>query len=159
MGRIFTVPFTGIVTAAGGDTDLLEALPADDKPITLLGWRICQTSEVKDAEEEGLRITVRKMTGTITSGTGTAVTPVDPQYGATAGFTAECNGATVATTTGSNTIVEEIGWINRNTPYEFFYPDGRFAPKARQTEGLFMRLETTLADDATFQLTFWVEEE
>lgn len=161
MGRIYTVPYTGTISNSGGDTDLLEILPADDKPCKLRGWSIGQSTEVKDAEEEGLRITVRRLAATVTSGSGgSAVTPV-PRDSAdvAAGFAAECNNATVATTSGSNTIMEEHSWINRNTPWEFWYPDERFAPKVKQGEALCVRLETTVADDMTGNFTFFVEEE
>ena len=30
MSRIFVVPFTAVITTAGGNTDLWEILPADD---------------------------------------------------------------------------------------------------------------------------------
>jgi hypothetical protein len=48
MGRIYTVPFNGTVTAAGTDTDLWSFQPADDKPIKLRGFTLGQISEVGD---------------------------------------------------------------------------------------------------------------
>lgn len=160
MGRIYTVPYTGTLTAGGTDTDLVELLPADDKPIKLRGFLISQSSEVGDSAEEGLRITIRRLGATVTTGNGTGVTPVPPDSAdAAAGFTAECLGSTVATTSGSNTIVQEMAWNIRNSPFDFWWPDERFCPKAKQGEGLVVRLETTVADDITVCVTFWVEEE
>jgi hypothetical protein len=161
MGRIYAVPYTGTITNAGGNTDLIEILPADDKPCKLRGWSIGQTSEVADAAEEGLRITVRRLAATVTSGSGgSAVTPtLRDSADAAAGFAAECNNTTVATTSGADTILEEHSWINRNTPWEFWYPDERFCPKVKQGEALCVRLESTVADDMTGALTFFVEEE
>lgn len=161
MGRIYTVPFAGAtVTNAGGNADLWELLPADDKPIKLRGFRIGQLSEVADAAEEGLEIQVIRLGATVTGSNGTGVTPVPMDSAdAAAGFTAEVNGATVATTSGTTTVVESMAWNNRNSPCEFWYPDERFAPKAKQGEGLFIRLITTVADDMTFAGTAWVEEE
>lgn len=160
MGRIYTVSYTGTITLTGGNADLLEVLPADDKPVKLRGLLLSQISEVGDATEEGLEITIKRMAATVTTGNGTSVTPI-PMDSADVAFggTAECNGATVATTSGATVILAEIGWNNRNSPYEMWFPDDRFAPKAKQGEGLFVRLETTLADDMTGCFTFWIEEE
>jgi len=160
MGRIYTVPFTATVTNAGANADLWELLPADDKPIKLRGFRLGQTSEVADAEEEGIQISIVRLGATVTGSNGTSVTPVPlDSADVAAGFTAKYNGATVATTTGTTTIVEYLAWNNRNSPYEMWYPDERFAPKAKQGEGLFIRMDTTIADNMTFAGTAWVEEE
>lgn len=163
MGRIYRVPFVAAtVTAAGGNTDLWELMPAANKPIHLVGLRLSQISEVGDTPEEGLDITIVHMTATVTGSNGSAVTPVPVDPGITdlaAGFTAEVNGTTVATTSGTTTVMEPIGWINRNSPFEVWYPDTRFAPTARNASGLFVRLNTTLADDMTFEGCAFVEED
>jgi hypothetical protein len=70
MGRIYTVSFAGTVTNAGGDTDLIEILPAAEKPVKLRGFSLAQTSEVGDTAEEGLRISVMRLPATVTSGNG-----------------------------------------------------------------------------------------
>jgi|ERR1043166_5480623 hypothetical protein len=161
MARIYRVPYTGTLTAAGGDTDLFEITPADDKPIKLVGFKLGQSSEVGDAAEENLRITIRHMTATVTSGSGgSAVTPIknDPGVDVAAGFTAEANNTTVATTSGTSTIMEEFAWNERNTPYETWYPDDDYAPTARQTEVLLVRCESTAADDLTIEITAFVKE-
>ena len=160
MGRIYSVSFSGTVTNAGGDTDLLEVLPADDKPCKLRGFSLSQISEVGDAAEEGLRISVMRLPATVTSGNGTATTgqPVD-SADAAAGFAAETNGATVATTSGTAVTLGEFGWNIRNSPFDFWYPDERFCPKAKQGEALIVRQQTTAADDYTAAMTFWIEEE
>jgi hypothetical protein len=161
MGRVYAVPFAGgTVTNAGGNADLWEFLPADDKPIKLRGIQFGQISEVGDATEEGVELQVIRMAATVTSSNGSSVTPV-PMDSAdvAAGFTAETNGATVATTSGATTIIESIPWNLRASPTEKWYPDERFCPKAKQGEGLFIRLITTVADDITFGGCAWVEEE
>jgi hypothetical protein len=160
MGRIYAVPYQGTITNAGGNSDLLEILSADDKPVILRGFTLGQISEVGDAAEEGLRISILRMTATVTSGSGgSAVTPVPLDATDTAaGFTAECNNTTVATTSGATTNVCEFGWNIRSSPYEFWFPEERFCPKARQTEALLVRMETTPADDFTGCFTFWLEE-
>ena len=160
MGRIYTVSYTGTLANAGGNADLLELLPADDKPCKLRGMLLSQISEVSDAAEEGLRISIKRLAAVVTSGDGTAVTPI-PMDSAdvAAGFAAECNGATVATSSGATVVLEELGWNIRNSPYEHWFPDPAFAPKVKQGEGLVVRCETTPADDITVCLTFWIEEE
>lgn len=160
--RVYRVPFTGTLANAGGDSDLLSILPADDKPVRLIGWIISQSSEVSDAAEENLRITVRHMTATVTIGSGgSAVTPVANRPGtadiAAAGFTARCNDATVATTSGTSVIMEELAWNERNTPWERYIPE-ELRPVAVQGEALIVRMESTPADDLTAELTFFVEE-
>lgn len=161
MGRIYRIPYTGTITAAGGDTDYIALTPADDKPIRLIGWIIGQISEVGDAAEEGLRITVRHMTATVTVTGGSSVTPVANRPGTgdvvAAGVTATANSTTVATTSGTSTIMEEIGWNERSSPWERWIPE-ELRPVALQTEYIIVRQETTLADDMTIAMTFFVEE-
>lgn len=162
MPRMYRVPYTGTLTNAGGDSDLLSIQPADDKPCRLVGWILGQSTEVGDAAEESLRITVRHMTATVTIGSGgSAVTPVANRPGtgdvAAAGFTARCNDTTVATTSGTSTVMEELGWNVRATPWERWIPE-ELRPIAIQGEVLIVRLESTPADDITGELTFFVEE-
>lgn len=161
MGRIYAIPFAGAtVTNAGGNNDLWEFLPAANKPIKLRGFRVGQISEVADAAEEGVEIQIIRMAATVTSSNGTGVTPV-PMDSAdvAASFTAETNGTTVATTSGATTIIESCPWNIRGSPLEVWYPDASFSPKAKNAEGLFIRLITTVADDITFGGVAWVEEE
>lgn len=161
MGRIYSVTFQGTVTNAGGDQDLIEILPSDDKPIKLRGFSLSQISEVGDTAEEGLRVSVLRMASAVTSGSGgSSATPVPMDSAdSAAGATCEVNNTTVATTSGATSILGEYGWNIRNSPYEVWYPDERFCPKAKQGEGLFVRLQTTPADDFTGCFTFWIEEE
>lgn len=159
MSRIYRVPYTGTLANATADADLVSLVPADDKPIRLAGWILGQSSETGDAAEENLRITVRHMAATVTVGSGgSAVTPVKTdQNDPAAGFTARANDATVATTTGANTIMEELGWNIRSSPYERYIAEEQ-RPVARQTEALIVRMESTPVDDITAELTFLVEE-
>lgn len=164
MGRVYAVTYNGTLTNAGGNTDLLSLQPADDKPCRLLGFILSQTSEVGDAAEEGLRITVQHFPATFTVGSGgSAITalkpPADPANGAAWGATVRCNDTTVATTSGTAQTFTELGWNERNSPYDFWYPDARFSPLAKQGEAIIVRLETTAADDLTGSLTFFFEEE
>jgi hypothetical protein len=161
MPRLYRVPYTGTITAVGGDTDLIALTPADDKPIALVGMKLSQSSEFGDAQEESVRITLRHMTGTVTITGGTGVTPVknSPVVDAAAAFTATANSTTVATTTGTSTIAEELAWNERNTPMEMRWDwVNNEALSAVQTEYILVRLESTLADDITGEVTFFVVE-
>lgn len=159
MGRRWNLPWTATVTNTGGDVDLWEINPADDKPVRIISIRLGQITEVQDAAEEGLRVTVKRLRATVTSSNGTAGTAECPAESNVApSFTWEYNGATVATTTGDTEILDEIGWINRQSPLEIIYPEPEAQPKAIQTEALIIRLETTVADDMTFVGMVVVEE-
>lgn len=163
MGRIYSVSYTGTITAAGTDTDLLSIQPASNKPVRLRGFRLSQISEVGDAQEEGLRVSVIRLPATFTVGSGGSAVTALPTLADAAdtvwSFTARCNDTTVATTSGTAQILEEIGWNERNSPCDFWYPDTAFCPKVKNGEGLVVRLQTTLTDDMTGCFTFWLEEE
>lgn len=160
MGRRYTVSYQGTITNAGGDVDLLELLPADDKPVKLKGFVLSQTSEVADAAEEGLRISVMRLPATVTSGSGgSAVTPIPMDSAdSAAGVAAECGNTTVATTSSTAVTLAELGWNIRNSPFDFWFPEGH-EPKVKQGEGLVVRQQTTAADDYSGQFTFFIEEE
>jgi hypothetical protein len=162
--RLYKVPATMTVTNVGGNCDLLQLNPADDKPVRLVGLRLGVTTEVGDAGEEGLELQLMHMAATVTDGAGTGsvtVTPVpNPRpAGTAAGFTARVCSPTVATTSGTSTIVEYIGWINRATPLEIWYPETQWCLEAAQGEAIVLRINTTVTDDMTLQLTAFVEEE
>lgn len=160
MSRIYVVPFTAVITNAGGNVDLWELLPATQQTIRIRGIRLGQITEVQDAAEEGLEITIKRLLATVTSGSGgVAGAPEETtRSGQAPAFASETNNATVATSSGATEILDEIGWNNRNTPYEMWFPDREFAPACQNAEGLVVRLETTLADDMTFAGNIWVEE-
>lgn len=161
MPRMYRVPYTGTLANATGDTDLIALTPADDKPIRLVGWILGQSTEFGDAAAESVRMTLRHMTATVTVTGGTAVTPVANRPGtadvAAAGFTATANSTTVATTSGTSTIMEELGWNIQASPWERWIPE-EMRPMATQGEYILVRLESTVADDVTGEVTFFVEE-
>lgn len=160
MGKMYSIPFTATVTNAGGDVDLWEISPADDQPVILRMIRLGQISEVADAAEEGLRISVKRLLATVTSGSGGSAGAPEAlgESNQSPGFSSEINNTTVATTSGTTEVLDEIGWINRMSPLEIWYPDERFAPRVAQGEALVIRQETTAADDYTFVGTIFVEE-
>ena len=161
MSSVFTVPYQGTLTNAGGDTDLFYFKPAADKPIRIRGFRLCNFSDWGDAQEEGVRISIIKLPATVTVGSGgSAVTPVDVDRRAntTAGFTARCNDTTVATTSGTAVTLEELAWNERNTPCEFRWLDEREMPVCYNAEAVVIRCQTTVADDVSIALTAFIEE-
>ncbi len=162
MSRIYAVTFNGTVTNAGGDTDLISIQPADDKPCRIRGFIISQTSEVGDTAEEGLRVTIKRLTATVTvvspDANVTAAAPIDDSGGTTWGFTARTNDTTVMTSSGTTQVLLDMYWNERNSPYDFWFPDIDFCPKGKQTEALTLRIETTAADDLTVSGTMYVEE-
>jgi len=159
VSRFYTVSFSATVVNSGGDTDLFELTPTDDKPIRLRGLVLSQQEDTTEANDFGLRISIIRLPSTVTSGNGTSTTPAPlDEVDTAAGFAAEVNGATVATTSGTAVTLEEFGWIVRNTPLERWWPDERLAPQCRQAAALVVRMQTTIPDDATIQGTVYVEE-
>jgi hypothetical protein len=162
VSRIYSIPFNGTITLAGTDTDIWSFQPADDKPIILRGFTLGQSTEISDSGEENLRITVKYLPATFTVGSGgsavTAVSPPGDPGAAVWGFTARTNDTTVATSSGTVLIRDEFGWNVRNTPYEHWYPDERFAAFAAQAAGIIIRCESTVIDDLAFSGVAFVEE-
>lgn len=105
-GRIYTVVFDRVsVTAI---QDLFTIQPASNKPCTIVGLKIVQSSDFGDAQDEGLTIRIKRLPATATIGSGgTAPTPqgVDAT-GASAGFTAHVNDTTQATSTGTVQLLD-----------------------------------------------------
>lgn len=164
MSRIYTVPYSGTLTNTGGDSDLFELVPAAEIPIRLVALVLGQSSDFKDAEEEGLRISILRLPTTFTSGSGgSSVTPVPVNPNdAAASFAAECNNTTIASTSGTAVTVEEFSWNVRMAPLERQWPDPdtRILQRrsAGSTQGLIVRCQSTPADDISITITAYVEE-
>jgi hypothetical protein len=95
-GRCYSVIFENVAVTAA--QDIFELSPADDKPIRILSWELTNVSDFGDAQEEVLRL--EWIRGFTTSGSGgTAPTPRPANRSdAAAGFAAEVNNTTQATT-------------------------------------------------------------
>lgn len=156
MGRVYTISFDGVtVTNAGGDADIFELTPADDKPIRILGWTLDVSSEVGDAAEEILRY--KWIRGHATTGNGTSVTPRPVNTAdAAAGLTAEYNGSTIAST-GTAVDLHAGAFNVRAGERMFLPPECRFGASQADTT-LVLRLMSTVADDVTMSATVYVEE-
>jgi hypothetical protein len=162
MSRIYAVT-TNVALGTGGAIDLLSVQPASNRPVTLRGYRLSQQTNISDANEKDIRVTVRRMGATFTVGSGgtaqTASAPLEDAGTTVWGATIRTGDTTVATTSGTNQVLDDNCWNTRNTPYEMWWPDKIFCPKAKNAEGLVVRLETTLGVSTTASLTFWFEEE
>ena len=154
------VSHNGTLTNAGGNNDLLELTPADDKPIRLRRLFLGQGTELGDAAEESLRITVRRLGSAVTSGSGGGSPSIEvPDTGiGTPGVTAEGLNTTVATTSGPNDILFDGYWNIRQSPLELVWPEQDKAPTAKGAEVLVVRCEDTAADDITVSITAELDE-
>lgn len=117
MGRIYVIdiPATAITVAA----DLLEIVPADDKPVIVHGFELLQTTELGDAQEE--IIGVQWVRGNSTSGSGgntPTPAPLNPSDAA-AGMTVETLNTTQAAT-GTTALLQKHGW-NLRIPLSVIY--------------------------------------
>lgn len=158
-GNLYTVTSSFTLTFAGGNADLISIQPAANKPCMLRSLRIGQTSEVAEAQEEGLRFSIQRLPATFTVGSGgSAVTPGKVKRSSpAASFTARVNDTTLATTTGTIEVLEELGWNERASPVEWVWgPDEAY--DAINGEGLMIVSQTTPADDLTIQVTAVIEQ-
>lgn len=153
MSGVYTVQFNGVAVTA--QQDFFQLTASSTKPIVILGFSLSQSSEVGDAQEEGLSILLKS--GQTTSGTGgTAPTPVSTDSsGSAASFTAEVNNTTKASL---GTIVTHAAWNwNVRVPFEvIFTPEQQLIMAASRR--CTIELGTTPADSITVSGTIWVQE-
>lgn len=153
---VYTVSFDQqTIAAASGDYDLFELVPADDRPIELVALFLGNKSEVGDAQDEMLALSI--ITDYTTSSNGTAATPrpLDSRDGA-AGFTAETVGSTVAT--AGTPITVHVDTFNVRAGYQLILPEF-MRPKVDQGDtAMYVRLTTAVADDLTLSGTAYVRE-
>lgn len=153
MGRMYSVSFTAVAVTAA--QDLFEVVAPADSVVVLHALYLGQTTELADAAEEQLRISIKS--GQTTSGSGgSSATPVPLALGDAAfGGTAEVNNTTIA---ANGTIVTHHNdtW-NIRGPYQLvFTPETRkiLSPSARMT----VELVAAPADSVTISGTLYIEE-
>ncbi len=152
-GRIYTVIFDAVAVSVA--QDLFELTAADDKPIELVRLKLSQISDVGDAAAENLQLKVIR--GNTTSGSGGSAPtpqPVSPR-GAAAGFTAEVNNTTVATSGTAVTLMAD-GW-NIAVGCDIWFTDEE-AFGADQSNTLIRITQSAPADALTMSGTLWVRE-
>lgn len=143
MPRTYTANFNAVSVSAA--QDLFEITPADDKPVRVLGLVVGQYSDVGDAASENLNIKISRGWGTSGSG-GSAYTPspLDPVDTA-AGFSAEVNNTTVAST-GTEVVLWSDVW-NTQAGYQVWFPEGA-QPTCSQANGAILTVRITAPADA-----------
>lgn len=152
---VYTVSFVEqTIAAASGDYDLFELDAAAEKPVEIVAMTLANKSEVGDAQDEMLSITIGR--GHTTSGNGTATTPrpLDASDGA-ASFAAETVGATIASAGTNVTLVADT--FNVRAGMQWVFPEC-MRPKTQGADLLVVRLNTAAADDLTLSGTLWVRE-
>lgn len=153
MSGVYTVQFNGVAVTA--QQDLFELVAASGKPIVILGFSLSQSTEVGDTAEEALSILLKSGQSTSGSG-GSAPTPVaNDSTMASAGFAAEANNTTKAST---GTIVTHGAWNwNIRVPLDVLFTQEQqlvMAASRRCT----LELATTPADSVTMSGTIWIQE-
>jgi hypothetical protein len=147
-GRIYSVQFTGVAVTA--QQDFFEINAASTKMTWLLALYLSQSTEVGDAQEEGLSLLIK--TGATTSGSGGTTPTAVPRHLGDAAYagTVEANNTTKAT---SGTIVTHHAdnW-NVRIPYQLIFTPELWIPIAPSGR-LTVELGTTPADSITLSGT------
>lgn len=155
-GRTYTVQFDNVSCTAA--QDLFEITPADDKPVQIVGLFLSQTgvADIGDAAEELLPIQIIR--GFTTSGSaGSAPTPaVLNHIDTAAGFTAEVNNTTVATT--GTTVTLHSDNFNVRVGYQNWWPEGCEPTASQANTTIVVRLTRAPADAITLSGTLYVRE-
>ena len=121
QGRVFTSVFQAVAVTA--QQDLLSLLASSSVPLELIYASITQSSDAGDAQDEMLRVRIRRgMTTVGSGGTTPAMNPADP-VNALVAATATCR-ANDTTAASAGTIVEMLeeafnvraGWIYMPVP-------------------------------------------
>lgn len=156
MSRLFTCSWSSAQTV---QQDFFELLSPSAKSVRLHAIELEQTSEVGDAQEEGLAIILKRGVGSVTTGSGgTTPTAVPLDAGDTAyGGTVKINNTTKMVA-GSGTISTLANWAwNVRVPFlKLFTPELR--PIIKGGDRFTIELATTPADSITFSATIWFEE-
>lgn len=154
MGRFYTVQFTGVAVTA--QQDLFEITATSTRPLFIHALSLSQSTEVGDAQEEGLSILLRRGVGSTSGSGGTAPTPapLETNQGAS-GFTAEVNNTTKMSV-GTITTLAPMNW-NVRMPFDWI-PTPEIRPLVGVSERFTVELATTPADSITMSGCLWVEE-
>lgn len=155
MPRLYTISFEAqTITNAGGDRDLFYVAPADDKPCRVIGWDLAQTSDLGDAAEEVLRLSLIRGHTTVGSG-GSSTTPADVELPAlAASATGRTNDTTIASA-GTAVTLYSGGYNIRVAPCPFFLPERLWVPVTQAEGSVVLRLNAAPTDDLTMSGTLW----
>ena len=156
--RVYTVTFTA--SAQSGAVDWFELIAPSTCGISLFALEISQSTDYKDAEEEGIRYYIKRAAGSYTSGsggnTGVARTPVrSGDTGAT--FTAETlNTTQAAVGTGTLVTVHQSVFNIRVGLDRIWTPET--AISCRASEALVIGMGAAPGDSVTWEGTAYVAE-
>lgn len=156
MGRCYTVTFENVAVAAA--QDFWELTPADDKPVRILGWNLSNVgaaADAGDAQEEFFRLSIVR--GHTTSGSGGSSATPQPcnRNDAAAGFAAEVNNTTIASTSGTTIWA---GGHNIRVPDVFWLPDPIQITASQADTTIVVRLVAAPADSVNMSGCLFVEE-
>jgi hypothetical protein len=151
--RVYTAQFNGVAVTA--QQDLFELTAGSTSPITIHSLFLSQSTEIGDAQEEGLSILLKQ--GATVSGSGGTTPTVVPRDvdDAAAACVVEANNTTRANT---GTIVTHEAWNwNVRVPLQLIWtPETR--PYCKAARRLTIELGTTPADSITMSGTItWSE--
>lgn len=153
MGMLYTASIAAVAVTA--QQDLFELTAPADCVVIIHSVMLSQSTEVGDAQEEGLSLLFKR--GATTSGSGgTGPTPAPLDFGyAAAGSAVEINNTTKAT---SGTIVTLIAdnW-NVRAPY-LYLPTPELRITLSPSQRFTLELATTPADSITMSATLFFEE-
>lgn len=157
MGRAYTASFKAVAVTA--QQDLFEILGATAKPIYIVGWSLTQSTEVGDAQEEGLSLTTNRGAGAVTTGSGGSTPtaqPIDDDDTAFGGTVKTNNTTKMLVGSGALEELECHNWDIR-MPWLFWYPP-EVRPKIKPGDRWTLELETTPADSITMSGTVYLIE-
>ncbi len=152
MSRVYSVQFNDVAVTVA--QDLFELVPADDKPVRLLGAVItCKETETN----EQFTCTVQRRTGAFTSGSGgsTPTAIKRSSSDAAAGFAVEANNTT-RITSGAAEVYHVEGWPSQGGFAYWPLPGTEIT--VTQVEALVVGLEVAPAASTKFNGVIYVEE-
>lgn len=154
MSRMYTVQFSGVTVSVA--QDFFEIAPATNRPIAIWGLHLAQYSDVGDAAEEILRYQViRGFTTSGSGGTAPTPTPTD-EFDPAAGFTAEVNNTTVATT--GTTVTLHSGSFNVRVGESLWLPPEAVWQCSAGASRIVVRLSAAPVDPVDMVGTLYVYE-
>jgi hypothetical protein len=153
MPRLYTVVFSSVAVTA--QQDFFEIAGPSDAITVVHDWMLTQSTEVGDAQEEGLSILVKRG-ATVAGSGGSTPTPSPIEFGDVAyGGVTKVNNTTKANT-GTIATMGSYNW-NVRVPFQFIYtPETR--PVLSPSQRLTIELATTPADSITVSGTITFSE-
>lgn len=151
MPGFFTVQFEAqSIANASGDYDLFELDAATDYPCEVLWVELGQSSELGDAADEQLRLSLIR--GNTTSGNGTTTTPRSPDGVGSIQCAAETVASTPASAGSPVTLWSSTFKVLTPGPLWTPLPQGS-GFRFRGSELMCLRLNAAVADDLTMSGT------